>query len=36
MIDVGDEVVVVLHEHARKRNSDTDVERDVATVWTGV
>ncbi len=34
MIDVGDEVVVLLHEHARKRNSDADVERDVAIVWT--
>lgn len=34
MIDVGDRVVVVLHEHARTRNSDTDLERDVATVWT--
>jgi ketosteroid isomerase-like protein len=34
MIDVGDNVVVVLHEHARVRNSDADVERDVATVWT--
>ena len=34
MIDAGDNVVVVLHEHARMRNSDVDVERDVATVWT--
>jgi ketosteroid isomerase-like protein len=34
MIDVGENVVVVLHEHARMRNSDADVERDVATVWT--
>jgi ketosteroid isomerase-like protein len=34
MIDTGEEVVVVLHEHARMRNSDADVERDVAAVWT--
>jgi ketosteroid isomerase-like protein len=34
MIDAGDKVVVVLHEHARVRNSDVDTERDVATVWT--
>ncbi len=33
-IDVGDDVVVVLRECARMRNSDTPVERDVAAVWT--
>jgi ketosteroid isomerase-like protein len=33
-VDVGDEVVVVLHEHARMRNSDALVEREVATIWT--
>jgi ketosteroid isomerase-like protein len=32
--DVGDDVVVVLHESARQRNSDVPVERDVATIWT--
>jgi ketosteroid isomerase-like protein len=34
MIEAGDRVVVVLREHARVRNSDLDVEREVATVWT--
>jgi ketosteroid isomerase-like protein len=34
MIDAGENVVVVLHEHARMRNSDVDLERDVAAVWT--
>jgi ketosteroid isomerase-like protein len=34
MIDVDDEIVVVLHEHARLRNSDKLVEQDVAAVWT--
>jgi ketosteroid isomerase-like protein len=33
-VDVGDEVVVVLHERARLRNSDALMERQVATVWT--
>jgi ketosteroid isomerase-like protein len=33
-IDVGDDVVVFLHERARMRNSDAAVERDVATIWT--
>jgi ketosteroid isomerase-like protein len=33
-IDVGDDVVVILRERARMRNSDVAVERDVATVWT--
>lgn len=32
--DVGDDVLVVLHEYARMRNSDEAVERDVATIWT--
>lgn len=34
MIDAGDNVVVVLREHARLRNSDADLEREVAAVWT--
>lgn len=34
MIDVGNEIVVVLHERARLRNSDKVVEQDVAAVWT--
>jgi ketosteroid isomerase-like protein len=34
MIDVGDDVVVVLHESARLRNSDKVLEHDIATVWT--
>jgi ketosteroid isomerase-like protein len=34
MIDAGDDVVVVLREHARLRHSDADLEREVATVWT--
>ena len=34
MFDSGDKVVVVLHEHARARKSDADIERDVAAVWT--
>jgi ketosteroid isomerase-like protein len=33
-VEVGDEVVVVLRECARLRNSDAAVEREVATVWT--
>ena len=33
-IDVGDDVVVILRERARRRNSDAAVEREVATVWT--
>jgi ketosteroid isomerase-like protein len=32
--DVGDDVLVVLHEHARMRKSDEAIERDVATIWT--
>jgi ketosteroid isomerase-like protein len=34
MIDAGDNVVVVLREQARLRNSDADLEREVAAVWT--
>jgi ketosteroid isomerase-like protein len=34
MIDAGDEIVVVLHEQARLRNSDKVVERNVTAVWT--
>jgi ketosteroid isomerase-like protein len=34
MIEEGDEVVVVLREHARLRKSDADLEREVAAVWT--
>jgi len=33
-VDVGDEVVVVLRQSARLRNSDVPVEREVATIWT--
>jgi ketosteroid isomerase-like protein len=32
--DVGDDVVVILHETARLRNCDEQIERDVATIWT--
>jgi len=34
MIEDGDNVVVVLCEHARLRNSDVALEREVAAVWT--
>ena len=34
MIEDGDDVVVVLAEHARLRNSDVPLEREVAVVWT--
>ncbi len=34
MIDVGEEIVVVLHERAHLRNSDKVLEHDVAAVWT--
>jgi len=34
MIEEGDNVVVVLAEHARLRNSDADLEREIAAVWT--
>jgi ketosteroid isomerase-like protein len=33
-VDVGDDVLVFLHETAHKRNCDEVVERDVATIWT--
>jgi ketosteroid isomerase-like protein len=33
-VEAGDDVVVVLRERARLRNSDAAVEREVATVWT--
>jgi ketosteroid isomerase-like protein len=33
-VDVGDDVVVLLRERARLRNSDAPVEREVAMVWT--
>jgi ketosteroid isomerase-like protein len=33
-VDVGDDVVVVLRECARLRNSDALMEREVATIWT--
>ena len=34
MIEQGDNVVLVLCEHARLRNSDVPLEREVAAVWT--
>jgi len=34
MIEEGDEVVVVIGERARLRNSDADLERELAIVWT--
>jgi ketosteroid isomerase-like protein len=34
MIEEGDEVIVVFREHARLRNSDADLERELAAVWT--
>ena len=33
-IDVGNDVVVILRERARLRNSDAVVDREVATIWT--
>jgi ketosteroid isomerase-like protein len=33
-IDCGDDVVVIVHEAARMRDSETELERDVAHVWT--
>jgi len=33
-IDVGDDVVVILRERGRRRNSDASVDREVATIWT--
>jgi ketosteroid isomerase-like protein len=32
--DAGDDIVVVIHEAARMRGSDTMLERDVAHIWT--
>jgi ketosteroid isomerase-like protein len=32
--DIGDDVLVLLHETARRRNSDMVIERDIATIWT--
>ena len=34
MLDTGEHVIVVFNEHARVRNSDADLEREVAAVWT--
>jgi ketosteroid isomerase-like protein len=33
-IEVGDDVLVILREQARMRNSDALVDREVATIWT--
>ncbi|MEK6328587.1 MAG: nuclear transport factor 2 family protein [Actinomycetota bacterium] len=33
-VDAGDVVVVIIHEAARMRDSDTMLERDVAHIWT--
>jgi ketosteroid isomerase-like protein len=33
-VDCGDDVVVIVHETARVRDSDTELEREVAHVWT--
>jgi ketosteroid isomerase-like protein len=33
-IDAGDDVVVVMHEVARMRDSDTVLEREIAHIWT--
>ncbi len=33
-MDVGDDVVVFVHESARMRHSDDAVEREVAMIWT--
>jgi len=33
-IDVGDEVVLILHERARMRASDSILDRDLPVVWT--
>jgi ketosteroid isomerase-like protein len=33
-IDAGDDVVLVLHETARLRDSDTALDRDLVQVWT--
>ena len=34
LIDRGDEVVVIIHERARMRDSDMVLDRDLAHVWT--
>jgi ketosteroid isomerase-like protein len=34
MMEQGDNVIVVLCEHAQLRSSDADLEREVAAVWT--
>lgn len=34
LIDRGDEVVVIIHERARVRDSDVVLDRDLAHVWT--
>ncbi len=34
LIDAGDEVVLILHERARMRDSDMMLDRDLPTVWT--
>jgi uncharacterized protein len=34
LIDRGDEVVVIIHERARVRDSDMVLDRDLAHVWT--
>lgn len=33
-VDLGDEVLVILRERARLRNSDALADRQVATIWT--
>jgi ketosteroid isomerase-like protein len=34
LIDAGDEVLLILHERARMRDSDMMLDRDLPTVWT--
>ena len=34
MLDAGDDVIVLLHESARMRDSDVELERVVAHIWT--
>jgi ketosteroid isomerase-like protein len=33
-VDAGDDIVVILHETVRMRDSDIELERDVAHIWT--
>jgi ketosteroid isomerase-like protein len=33
-VDRGDDVISVIHEWARMRGTDMEIERDIATVWT--